>query len=397
MGGRFAAVAFFAVLCCTARAVAAPASPAPEGTWYFSGADMAAPLQLTQGEVKIQGHLFCSDAVAVRPSLDFAVVDCRSPKGPVQVFWFFETAERALIWIVESGGRSPSGPLMTARRRLDSPLPEYLHGTWRVPPFSPIAQPRPADIEALEIGPGRITVTRGRGSLQTYDAIPVSAATPVVHEVFLSNTKAKETLLLLEPVPGGALLVLRELDGGRRLLQRDGAALPWFPGPTGTLAGICGLVEDASQRDACRESRGECEAVFDPKRAARCREAVTRTIAEAEVAKVRAHLGAIRAIESAYFAEHGTWVGNQPYTPVADRRGNREEVPWAAGTRFFVLGFAPDEGRVRCSYALEGTDLPAREEGFTARAQCDLDADGSLSTWTVTDKTREIEHAGDDY
>ena len=78
-------------------------------------------------------------------------------------------------------------------------------------------------------------------------------------------------------------------------------------------------------------------------------------------------------------------------------RGNSEKVPWDPETRFSLLGFAP-EGDVACSYSLEGPDFPAYEEGFKARAECDLDGDGKLSIWTIsgTSVKAEVVHTGDD-
>ncbi len=112
--------------------------------------------------------------------------------------------------------------------------------------------------------------------------------------------------------------------------------------------------------------------------------------------RFRSDLGAIRSTEVAYFAEWGVWVGNQPLTPVADRRGDDSFVEWAGDTRFSILGFAP-EGKVPCSYALEGPDWPAAAEGFTARAECDLDRDGLLSVWKITSGSTEITHSGDEF
>lgn len=105
----------------------------------------------------------------------------------------------------------------------------------------------------------------------------------------------------------------------------------------------------------------------------------------------RSDLGAIRSTEVAYFAEWNVWVGNQPPTPVADRRGNGDRVPWNQNTRFSILGFAP-EGSVICSYSLEGPDWPT--EGFTARAECDYDRDGQLAIYTITNANSEIIKSG---
>lgn len=113
-----------------------------------------------------------------------------------------------------------------------------------------------------------------------------------------------------------------------------------------------------------------------------------------KTAEVKSNLGAIRSMEMAYFAEHGTWVGNQPPTPIADRRGKSWWVPWDRGTRFSLLGFAPVEERVHCSYVLDGPDFPAAADGFTARAECDLDGNGDLSVFLITNTSPEIVHTG---
>lgn len=106
---------------------------------------------------------------------------------------------------------------------------------------------------------------------------------------------------------------------------------------------------------------------------------------------VMSDLGAIRSLEVAYYAEWNVWVGGQPLTPLADRRGSDELVRWDQGTRFSILGFAP-EGKVLCSYALEG---PAwSTEGFTARAECDYDRDGQLAIHRVTNTSNEILKSG---
>ncbi len=99
--------------------------------------------------------------------------------------------------------------------------------------------------------------------------------------------------------------------------------------------------------------------------------------------EAKSNLGAIGNLEVAYMAEWDRFVGDQPPTPAADRRRNAAKIAWATDTRFSVLGFAP-EGNVRCSYSLEGPLWPSKAEGFTARAECDLDEDGELAVYTIT-------------
>lgn len=116
---------------------------------------------------------------------------------------------------------------------------------------------------------------------------------------------------------------------------------------------------------------------------------------KAKSSEAKSNLGAIRSTEVAYYAEWSVWVGNQPLTPtpVYDRAGNRRYALWDNNTRFSILGFAP-EGGVWCSYALEGTDFPAAEEGFVARAECDYDGDGKLSIYWITSSDTEVRHSG---
>ena len=114
---------------------------------------------------------------------------------------------------------------------------------------------------------------------------------------------------------------------------------------------------------------------------------------KAKTSEAKSNLGAIRSTEVAYFAEWNTWVGNQAYTPLADRTGNDSKISWDDGTRFSILGFAP-EGNVFFSYNMEGGDWPVGTAGFTSNAQGDLDGDSGLSTYTITSNNTEITHSG---
>jgi hypothetical protein len=109
----------------------------------------------------------------------------------------------------------------------------------------------------------------------------------------------------------------------------------------------------------------------------------------------KSNLGAIRSTEIAYFAEWNIYVGNQPLTPVSDRRCNDSKVPWNNNTRFSILGFAP-EGDVQCSYSLEGSDYPTQREGVTISAECDLDGDGHVSVWRLHTSSIDFMRSGDD-
>ena len=114
------------------------------------------------------------------------------------------------------------------------------------------------------------------------------------------------------------------------------------------------------------------------------------------MSEARSNLGAIRSTEVAYFAEWNVYVGNQRSTPPVDPRYPLRWRYWDPNTRFSLLGFAP-EGGVYCSYAIDGPDFPTGEEGFTVRAECDMDGDGKRSIFTVTNSSHEIRHSGDDF
>lgn len=114
---------------------------------------------------------------------------------------------------------------------------------------------------------------------------------------------------------------------------------------------------------------------------------------KAKTSEAKSNLGGIRSTEVAYVAEWNMYVGNQAYTPVTDRSNNAQKVLWITSTRFSILGFAP-EGKVFFSYQLEGTDYPTETAGYTSNAGADLDNDGIVSVFTMSNSTTEIIHGG---
>jgi type IV pilus assembly protein PilA len=114
---------------------------------------------------------------------------------------------------------------------------------------------------------------------------------------------------------------------------------------------------------------------------------------KAKTSEAKSNLGGIRSTEIAYVAEWNMYVGNQPYTPEPDRANIPAKVMWDTTTRFSILGFAP-EGKVFFSYQLEGTDYPAEASGFTSNSSADLDNDGIVSVFTMSNSTTEIIHGG---
>jgi type IV pilus assembly protein PilA len=114
---------------------------------------------------------------------------------------------------------------------------------------------------------------------------------------------------------------------------------------------------------------------------------------KAKTSEAKSNLGAIRSTEVAFVAEWNFYVGNQAFTPIANRAGDPTKVPWIGTTRFSILGFAP-EGKVFYSYQLDGTDFPAQATGFIGHAQADLDNDATVAMFTNGSVNTEIQHSG---
>ena len=112
---------------------------------------------------------------------------------------------------------------------------------------------------------------------------------------------------------------------------------------------------------------------------------------KAKSSEAKSNLVAIRASQLAYFVKWESFVVGQPLTPVADRTGNSNKLEWNSDTRFSIIGFAP-EGKVFYSYGLEEGNPTS---GFKAYAVGDLDKNGKISTYTITDESEEIIHSGD--
>jgi type IV pilus assembly protein PilA len=87
------------------------------------------------------------------------------------------------------------------------------------------------------------------------------------------------------------------------------------------------------------------------------------------------HLKGIGTTEDAYYAEHGTYVSVT--TPVPAALPGTQRVPWPGGTRFNVIGWAP-EGGVVFQYAVQADDPNGNGSltRFTAETTSDLDNDG---------------------
>jgi type IV pilus assembly protein PilA len=87
------------------------------------------------------------------------------------------------------------------------------------------------------------------------------------------------------------------------------------------------------------------------------------------------HLKGIGTTEDAYYAEHGTYVSVT--TPVPASLPGTQRVAWPGGTRFNIIGWAP-EGGVVFQYAVQADDPTGTGAltRFTAETTADLDNDG---------------------
>jgi type IV pilus assembly protein PilA len=117
---------------------------------------------------------------------------------------------------------------------------------------------------------------------------------------------------------------------------------------------------------------------------------------KAKTSEAKSNLGAIRSTEVAYFAEWNWYIGNQGVTPGHAGNLAGSKVPWANGTRFSIIGFAP-EGAVYYDYELVGSAFAAGTvaDGLTMNAVGDLDADTVLSTFYLNTTTNEIKRNPD--
>jgi type IV pilus assembly protein PilA len=95
------------------------------------------------------------------------------------------------------------------------------------------------------------------------------------------------------------------------------------------------------------------------------------------------HLKGIASSETAYYAEHGTYVSVPTGVP-ATMVGGSQRVPWPSGTRFDVIGWAP-EGGVVFQYAVRADDPNGTGSltRFTAETAADLDNDSMHSYYAL--------------
>ncbi len=117
----------------------------------------------------------------------------------------------------------------------------------------------------------------------------------------------------------------------------------------------------------------------------------------AKTAEAKSNLGSIRTTELAYFSEWNFFVADQPATPVADRTGNSQKANWDYTTRFSIIGFTAERA-VYYSYSLQsavaGTLFISQSAGLTMSAIGDLDADGSVITFSVNDSSSDVVSSG---
>jgi type IV pilus assembly protein PilA len=94
------------------------------------------------------------------------------------------------------------------------------------------------------------------------------------------------------------------------------------------------------------------------------------------------HLKGIGVSEDSYFAEHGSYVSVT--TPVPATLPGARRVPWPGGTRFDLIGWAP-EGGVVCQYAVQADDPNGTGSltRFTAETTSDLDRDADQAYFAL--------------
>lgn len=121
---------------------------------------------------------------------------------------------------------------------------------------------------------------------------------------------------------------------------------------------------------------------------------------KAKTAEAKSHLGGIRSAEVAYFAEWSLFVADQSPTPINNRAGNNIKTSWDFDTHFSIIGFAV-ERNVCYSYSLEsgvaGVVFISQAAGLTMSAQGDLDIDGNVVTFSVSDSSSRIVNSGFGY
>lgn len=127
---------------------------------------------------------------------------------------------------------------------------------------------------------------------------------------------------------------------------------------------------------------------------------------KAKAAEARANLGAIRRSMTAYYSENdnfgignvGTLVfgsGDNQGTPFgASSTARGDPNPWISDTRFSVLGFNA-EGGVYFNYSLSTNNLSGDQASFTAMASADLDRNGNISHYYMSNSSLALSHVGD--
>ena len=120
---------------------------------------------------------------------------------------------------------------------------------------------------------------------------------------------------------------------------------------------------------------------------------------KAKTSEAKSNLGAIRSTEVAYFAEWNFYVGGTTIHPRTTASLDGAKEPWvSSATTFSLIGFAP-EGAVYYSYSLcpSATTYNAQSAGFTSVAWGDLDDDGALHTFDISNTVGELRSGGGEF
>jgi len=365
-----------------------------QGEWFFDAVFSPPILQVGDNVVDGAGNIKCAGVKVSHLSPTLAVVECHSAEeGMLQYYFSFDSENRASVWFISSNQRKSLriGAYGMAQRVQGGYMPAELLGHWYVSQWTPTHQ-QGVDTKAMEFKQGIVIITDSLRSTECR-TIPLTLSSGGEHEDSISlicSAGAGGVRHLRKIFPGE--YVVSSVQGEVVLLHRAKQPPSWF---AAELMNSCDAVTDQAAREECYSGRSLCEMVAEDKRNPLCIELVKRQKRNLAATEVFRNLYAIASVETAYFGQWGKWVGNQDFTPIANRSGNNAPVKWVNNTRFSILGFAP-EGDVQCSYSLEGGEFPAKDEGFSAKAQCDLDANGKVSIWSIN-RNRRIEHSGDDF
>ncbi len=109
----------------------------------------------------------------------------------------------------------------------------------------------------------------------------------------------------------------------------------------------------------------------------------------AKRSEVPGNVDGIKTAQMAYDAAFDQFIQETGFQP--DSAPGKGQRNWTSGTNFDTLGWGPD-GKVRGSYNVVSTS----STDFTVTGQCDVDGDGTLSSWTATKTINAVMNTNND-